>query len=161
SVFDGTDEWRSLPIPKGNLFAWDDDSTYVRRPTFFEGITPQPEPPSDIGGARVLALLGDSITTDHISPAGAIAPSSPAGRYLVENGVQPKDFNSYGSRRGNHEVMVRGTFANIRLRNQMVPGVEGGMTVHVPSGEQMSIYDAAMRYRDEGTPLVVVAGAEY
>jgi len=161
SVFEGTEEWRALPVPAGNLFAWDPDSTYVRKPTFFEGMTRDPEPPTDIRGARVLALLGDSITTDHISPAGAISPDSPAGRYLMEKGVQPKDFNSYGSRRGNHEVMMRGTFANIRLRNLMVPGVEGGMTVHVPSGEQTTIYDAAVRYRDEGTPLVVIAGSEY
>lgn len=161
SVFEGTEEWRKLPVPKGNLFSWDPDSTYVRKPTFFEGMSKEPEPPQDIRGARVLALLGDSITTDHISPAGAILPHTPAGQYLIEKGVQPKDFNSYGSRRGNHEVMVRGTFANIRLRNLMVPGVEGGMTVHLPSGEQTSIYEAAMRYQAEGTPLVVIAGAEY
>jgi aconitate hydratase len=161
SVFDGSEAWRALPTPKGNLFTWDPDSTYVRRPTFFDGMSLQPEKPKDVRGARVLALLGDSITTDHISPAGAIAKDSPAGRYLIENGVQPRDFNSYGSRRGNHEVMVRGTFANIRLRNLMLPGVEGGYTLHVPSGEELSIYDAAMRYQQEETPLVVVAGAEY
>ncbi|MFO7155641.1 MAG: aconitate hydratase AcnA [Pseudomonadota bacterium] len=161
SVFEGTGEWKALPTPEGKLFEWDPDSTYVRKPTFFEGMKLEPEPPGEIRGARVLALLGDSITTDHISPAGAIAPKSPAGQYLISKGVQQRDFNSYGSRRGNHEVMVRGTFANIRLRNQMVPGVEGGYTVHVPSGEQTTIYDAAMRYRDEGTPLIVVAGAEY
>ena len=161
SVFEGTEEWRALPTPEGKLFEWDPESTYVRKPTFFEGMKREPEPPGDIRGARVLALLGDSITTDHISPAGSIAAKSPAGQYLISKGVPPRDFNSYGSRRGNHEVMVRGTFANIRLRNLMVSGVEGGYTVHVPSGEQTTIYEAAMRYRDEGTPLIVVAGAEY
>ncbi|HYW03046.1 MAG TPA: aconitate hydratase AcnA [Gammaproteobacteria bacterium] len=160
-VFRGDERWNGLEIPEGELYAWDEDSTYVKNPPYFEGMTMSPEPIRDIEGARCLALLGDSITTDHISPAGAIKPDSPAGRYLQERGIQPKDFNSYGSRRGNHEVMMRGTFANIRLRNRMVPGVEGGYTVHVPSGEQMAIYDAAMKYQQENTPLVVVAGKEY
>ncbi|MEE9207185.1 MAG: aconitate hydratase AcnA [Gemmatimonadota bacterium] len=160
-VFTGNDAWRSLSIPEGSRFEWDDDSTYVRQPPFFEGMGPLPDALVDIHGARVLALLGDSVTTDHISPAGAIAKDSPAARYLEEHGVQRSQFNSYGSRRGNHEVMMRGTFANIRLRNQLVPGVEGGYTKTLPGGEQMSIYDAAMRYADEGTPLIVLAGKEY
>ncbi len=160
-VFDGDDRWRGLPAPTGDRFRWTDDSTYVRHPPFFEALTPTPAPQSDIAGARVLALLGDSVTTDHISPAGAIPPDGPAGRYLIANGVEPKDFNSFGSRRGNHEVMMRGTFANIRLRNLLAPGTEGGWTRHQPDGEQMAIYDAAMRYQEEGTPLVVLAGAEY
>ena len=136
-------------------------STYVRNPPYFEGMTMTPKPVTDVTGARVLALLGDSVTTDHISPAGDIAKTSPAAKYLVSQGVQPVDFNSYGARRGNHEVMMRGTFANIRLRNLLAPGTEGGVTVHVPSGEQMSIFDAAMRYKQEGTPLVILAGKEY
>jgi len=160
-VFKGDERWNGLEIPEGELYAWDESSTYVKNPPFFEGMTMSPEPIGDIEGARCLALLGDSITTDHISPAGAIKPDSPAGRYLQERGIEPKDFNSYGSRRGNHEVMMRGTFANIRLRNDMVPGIEGGYTVHVPSGEQMAIYDAAMNYQQENTPLIVVAGKEY
>ncbi len=160
-VFRGDERWNGLEIPEGELYAWDPNSTYVKDPPYFEGMTMSLAPIRDIEGARCLALLGDSITTDHISPAGAIKADSPAGRYLQERGIEPKDFNSYGSRRGNHEVMMRGTFANIRLRNQMVPGVEGGYTAHVPSGQQMSIYDAAMRYQEEGTPLVVVAGKEY
>jgi aconitate hydratase len=160
-VFDGDAAWRALPVPAGNRYAWEATSTYIKSPPFFDGMAREPGALRDLHGARVLALLGDSITTDHISPAGSIKRDSPAGRYLIGLGVEPKDFNSYGARRGNHEVMVRGTFANIRLRNRLVPGVEGGMTVHVPSGDQMSIYDAAMRYRDEGTPLVVVAGKEY
>jgi aconitate hydratase len=160
-VFAGDERWNTLDIPTGDSFAWDSDSTYVRRPPFFEGLPRQPEPVSDIVDARVLALLGDSVTTDHISPAGAIKRDSPAGAYLIEHGVAPKDFNSYGSRRGNHEVMMRGTFANIRLRNQLAPGTEGGVTVHLPDGEQMTIYDAAMRYVDEGVPLIVLAGKEY
>ena len=160
-VFDGDDRWRGLPAPTGDRFGWTDDSTYVRHPPFFESLTPTPAPPADIAGARVLALLGDSVTTDHISPAGAIPADGPAGRYLIANGVDPKDFNSFGSRRGNHEVMMRGTFANIRLRNRLAPGTEGGWTRHQPDGEQMAIYDAAMRYKEEGTPLVVLAGAEY
>ena len=160
-VFDGDERWNSLEVPTGDSFAWGEDSTYVRRPPFFENLAPEPEPIEDIEGARVLAVLGDSVTTDHISPAGSIKRDGPAGQYLIEHGVQPKDFNSYGSRRGNHEVMMRGTFANIRLRNQLAPGTEGGVTLHLPDEEQMSIYDAAMRYQEEGTPLVVLAGKEY
>ncbi len=156
-IFEGDERWRDLPVPAGELFRWDPSSTYVREATFFE----RPADLSDISGARVLALLGDSVTTDHISPAGAIPPSTPAGRYLIEHGVEPREFNSYGARRGNHEVMVRGTFANIRLRNRLVEGVEGGFTLHLPDGEQMSIYDASMRYQEEGVPLVVIAGKEY
>src|SRR5690606_38433525 len=161
SVFDGDENCRDLPIPSGETYAWDESSTYVKNPPYFEGMTLETGTPQDIRGARVLALLGDSVTTDHISPAGNIAKDSPAGRYLQSLGVERKDFNSYGSRRGNHEVMMRGTFANIRLRNKLAPGTEGGWTVHMPSGEQMSIYDAAMRYQEEGTPLVVIAGLEY
>jgi aconitate hydratase len=160
-VFRGDDEWRALPIPEGNLYAWAPDSTYVRRPPFFEGMDPEPCPLSDIRDARVLVSVGDSVTTDHISPAGAIALDSPAARYLVEHGVETSEFNSYGSRRGNHEVMMRGTFANVRLRNRLVPGVEGGYTRLLPGGEQMSIFDAAMSYADEHVPLIVLAGAEY
>ncbi len=161
SVFQGDENWRAIQIPAGKLYSWDEKSTYVRNPPFFEGMTRTPPPVEDIRGARALALLGDSVTTDHISPAGNIAGTSPAARYLLEHGVQPQDFNSYGSRRGNHEVMMRGTFANIRLRNQLVPGVEGGMTVHLPSADETSIYDAAMRYKSEGTPLLILAGKEY
>ena len=161
AVFDGDERWRGLFAPGGDRFAWTDESTYVRHPPFFQTLAAEPAPPGDIAGARVLALLGDSVTTDHISPAGAIPPDGPAGRYLIEQGVDPKDFNSFGSRRGNHEVMMRGTFANIRLRNRLAPGTEGGWTRHQPGGEQMSIYDAAMRYQAEGTPLVVLAGQEY
>jgi aconitate hydratase A / 2-methylisocitrate dehydratase len=160
-VFEGEQRWKSLPVPTGDLFAWRDDSTYVKEPPYFLDMPRVPGQPADIVDACVLALLGDSITTDHISPAGSIPKDSPAGRYLMERGIEPRDFNSYGSRRGNHEVMVRGTFANIRLRNRLVPGVEGGFTLHVPSGDQMTIYDAAMRYRDEGRALVVIAGKEY
>ncbi|HXF52036.1 MAG TPA: aconitate hydratase AcnA [Dehalococcoidia bacterium] len=161
SAFEGTEEWRALPVPSGDHFAWDPDSTYVRKPPFFDAIPREPAPPGDILGARVLVWVGDSVTTDHISPAGSIAKDSPAGRYLIERGVEPKDFNSYGARRGNHEVMMRGTFANVRLRNRLAPGTEGGWTRHLPDGEQMSVYDAAMRYREEGVPLVVIAGKEY
>jgi len=161
TVFDGDENWRGLDVPSANMFAWDEASTYVRQPPYFEGMPRQPEPLRDVVGARVLALLGDSVTTDHISPAGTIQMDSPAGRYLLEQGVSPKDFNSYGSRRGNHEVMVRGTFANIRLRNQLVPGVEGGFTRHQPGGEQGSIYDVAMDYARDGVPLIVLAGGEY
>ncbi|MHB1871631.1 MAG: aconitate hydratase AcnA [Steroidobacteraceae bacterium] len=161
SVFDGDEHWRAIGIPAGKLYTWDDKSTYVKNPPYFEGMTATPPPLADIQSARALAVLGDSVTTDHISPAGNIAKSSPAARYLEQQGVQPKDFNSYGARRGNHEVMMRGTFANIRLRNQLVPGVEGGVTLHLPSGEQASIYDAAMRYKAEGTALVILAGKEY
>ncbi len=160
-VFDGDERWNSLEVPTGDSFAWDSESTYVRRPPFFEDLPAEPEPLTDIEAARVLAILGDSVTTDHISPAGAIKRDGPAGKYLTEHGVEPKDFNSYGSRRGNHEVMMRGTFANIRLRNQLAPGTEGGVTLHLPDEEEMSIYDAAMRYAEEGTPLVVLAGKEY
>ncbi|HEY3021377.1 MAG TPA: aconitate hydratase, partial [Solirubrobacteraceae bacterium] len=145
----------------GERFVWADESTYVRKPPFFEELPDEPVPVEDLSGARVLAKLGDSVTTDHISPAGSIKKDSPAGRYLQEHGVEPKDFNSYGSRRGNHEVMMRGTFANIRLRNQLAPGTEGGVTRHLPDGEEMPIYDAAMRYAEEGVPLVVLAGKEY
>ena len=160
-VFAGDSRWQTLQIPEGNRFQWDPDSTYVRQPTFLEGMTMTPAAPADITGARVLALLGDSITTDHISPAGSIKTDSPAGRYLIEKGVKPSDFNSYGARRGNHEVMVRGTFANTRLRNQLAPGTEGGWTLYQPGGEQMSIYDASVRYRDADVPLVILAGKEY
>ena len=161
TVFDGDDRWRSLPVPAGELFEWSGDSTYIRNPPFFEHLTPEPTPPADIRGARVLALLGDSVTTDHISPAGSIPADSPAGRYLIAHGVQPKDFNSYGARRGNHEVMMRGTFANIRLRNALAPGTEGGWTTVLPDGDVMSIYDGAIRYQKRGVPLLVLAGREY
>jgi aconitate hydratase len=160
-VFTGDATWRGLPVPEGELFAWDPDSTYVRLPTYFDGMPPVPDTVGDVAGARCLVVIGDSVTTDHISPAGSIKPDSPAGRYLVEHGVERKDFNSYGSRRGNHEVMTRGTFANVRLRNQLVPGSEGTWTVHVPSGEETTIYEAAERYRENGTPLIVLAGKEY
>ena len=160
-VFSGDARWQGLPVPAGNRFQWDDASTYIRKPTFLDGMTMTPPPPRDIAGARVLAMLGDSITTDHISPAGSIKADSPAGRYLIERGVKPSDFNSYGARRGNHEVMVRGTFANVRLRNQLAPGTEGGWTRHLPDGEVMTIYDASIRYRDEHVPLLVIAGKEY
>jgi aconitate hydratase len=161
TVFKGDENWSSIKIPQGNVYAWDKASTYVKNPPYFDGMTMTPAKVGDVHGARALAVLGDSVTTDHISPAGNIAKTSPAAHYLVEQGVQPVDFNSYGARRGNHEVMMRGTFANIRLRNLLAPGTEGGVTVHVPSGEQMSIYDAAMRYKTEGTPLVILAGREY
>ncbi len=161
NAMEGDPLWQQLQVSKGNTFQWDPKSTYVRKPTFFENLPKEPGALKDIQGARVMALLGDSVTTDHISPAGNIAKTSPAAKYLMDNGVQPKDFNSYGARRGNHEVMVRGTFANIRLKNLLVPGVEGGVTVHIPTRERMSIYDASMKYQQEGTPLVVLAGAEY
>jgi len=160
-VFTGDDRWSSLEIPEGDLYDWREDSTYVRRPPYFDGMSPEPGTVDDIHGARCLVQVGDSVTTDHISPAGAIKPDSPAGKYLVEHGVERKDFNSYGSRRGNHEVMVRGTFANVRLKNLLVPGSEGTWTVHVPSVEEMTIYDASVRYEAEGTPLIVIAGKEY
>jgi len=160
-VFKGDHRWQSLPAPQGENFAWEEDSTYIRKPPFFDGITMTPSPLADIAGARVLAVLGDSVTTDHISPAGSIKVDSPAGKYLMSHGVKPADFNSYGARRGNHEVMMRGTFANIRLRNHLVPGVEGGFTVHLPDGEQQTIYDASMRYQADGVPLVIFAGKEY
>ena len=161
TVFDGDERWQDLAAPTGKQFLWSSDSTYVQNPPFFDGMTADPIRPTDITGARVLALLGDSVTTDHISPAGAIPPDGPAGKYLVSRGVDPKDFNSFGSRRGNHEVMMRGTFANIRLRNQLAPGTEGGWTRYQPDGEEMAIYDAGMRYKKEGTPLIVIAGKEY
>jgi aconitate hydratase len=161
SVFEGDANWKEIDSPEGEIYTWDDASTYVKNPPYFEGMTKDPSPVAEINGARALALLGDSVTTDHISPAGNIAADSPAAEYLEAQGVKRSDFNSYGSRRGNHEVMMRGTFANIRLRNQLAPGTEGGWTQHQPSGEQMSIFDASLKYRDEGTPLVVIAGSEY
>jgi len=160
-VFTGDQHWRALPIPEGDLYAWDAKSTYIKHPPYFENMPHKPVALEDLHGLRALAVLGDSVTTDHISPAGSIQPDSPAGKYLIEHGVQPKDFNSYGARRGNHEVMMRGTFANIRLRNMLAPGTEGGWTLHQPGGEKMSIYDAAMKYRDERVPLVIIAGKEY
>jgi aconitate hydratase len=160
-VFAGDERWNSLEVPQGDRFAWDERSTYIRRPSFLEEVPREPSAPEDIEDARVLAVLGDSVTTDHISPAGAIKRDSPAAQYLNENRVERADFNSYGARRGNHEVMVRGTFANIRLRNRLAPGTEGGMTRFQPGGEEMTIYEAAMRYADEGVPLVVLAGKEY
>jgi aconitate hydratase len=160
-VFTGDEHWRALPIPEGDLYAWDDKSTYIKNPPYFEGMQVRPSAIADLCGLRALAVLGDSITTDHISPAGSIQADGPAGKYLIAHGVKPKDFNSYGARRGNHEVMMRGTFANIRLRNQLAPGTEGGWTIHQPSGEKMSIYSAAMHYRDEGVPLLIMAGKEY
>ena len=159
-VFHGESNWNNLEATNTNLYQWD-DSTYINNPPYFEGMTAEVGDVSDIHGARVLAYLGDSVTTDHISPAGAIAPDSPAAKYLIEQGVSPADFNSYGSRRGNHEVMMRGTFANIRLRNKLAPGTEGGVTIHQPSGEQMSIYDAAMKYKDENVPTIILSGKEY
>ena len=160
-VFDGDERWRTLPVPQGVRFNWETDSTYIRNPPFFDGLTLEPTPPTDIHDARVLALLGDSVTTDHISPAGSIPPDSPAGKYLVAHGVPPREFNSYGARRGNHEVMVRGTFANIRLRNQLAPGTEGGWTTVLPSDEVTTIYDGSVTYRAAGVPLLVIAGKEY
>jgi aconitate hydratase len=160
-VFTGDEHWRALPIPEGDLYAWDPKSTYIKHPPYFEGMPLKPGALTDLRGMRALAVLGDSVTTDHISPAGAIPVDSPAGKYLIAHGVQPKDFNSYGARRGNHEVMMRGTFANIRLRNLLAPGTEGGWTIHQPSGEKMPIYDAAMKYREQHIPLVVIAGKEY
>ncbi|EOE1184737.1 aconitate hydratase AcnA [Proteus mirabilis] len=161
AVFDGDETWQSLKTEDTPVYAWQPDSTYIRHPPFFEGMTKTPEAIKDIHQASILAILGDSVTTDHISPAGNIKADSPAGRYLREHGVEPKDFNSYGSRRGNHEVMMRGTFANIRIRNEMVPGIEGGFTKHIPTGETLAIYDAAMRYQQEQTPLAIIAGNEY
>ena len=160
-VFTGDEHWRALPIPEGDLYAWDEKSTYIKNPPYFEGMPKKPGSLSDLHGLRALAVLGDSVTTDHISPAGSIPADTPAGKHLIAHGVQPKDFNSYGARRGNHEVMMRGTFANIRLKNMLAPGTEGGWTIHQPSGEKMSIYDAAMKYRDEHVPLIVIAGKEY
>jgi len=161
-VFAGDERWRSLPTPEGSTFAWDPESTYVRKPPYFEGMQMEPSPVTDIEGARVLALLGDSVTTDHISPAGSIKADTPAGQYLIEHGVEKRDFNSYGSRRGNHEVMIRGTFANIRLRNLLLDGVSGGYTRDFTAGGQQAfIYDAAQNYAAAGTPLVVLGGKEY
>ncbi|WP_423062973.1 aconitate hydratase AcnA [Candidiatus Paracoxiella cheracis] len=160
-VFKGDEKWKAIDVSAGNTYEWQSTSTYIQNPPFFENMGIKPEPIKNINGARMLALLGDSVTTDHISPAGAIKPNSPAGEYLTSHGIEIKDFNSYGSRRGNHEVMMRGTFANIRIRNEMVPGVEGGFTKHYPDGEQLSIYDAAMKYKSDNIPLVVVAGKEY
>jgi aconitate hydratase len=162
-VFKGDDRWRNLPTPSGKTFEWDPDSTYVRKPPYFDGMPPDPEPVTDITGARVLALLGDSVTTDHISPAGTIKPGTPAAQYLDEHGVDRKDYNSYGSRRGNHEVMIRGTFANIRLRNQLLNDVAGGYTRDFtqPGGPQAFIYDAAQHYAEQNIPLVVLGGKEY
>jgi aconitate hydratase len=160
-VFQGDERWRGLPVPEGDLYAWEDKSTYIKRPPFFDEMPKEPKPLTDICDARVLAVLGHSVTTDHISPAGSIQPDGPAGKYLIAHGVKPGDFNSYGARRGNHEVMMRGTFANIRLRNLLAPGTEGGWTLHQPDGEKMTIYDAAIRYKEEGVPLVLLAGNEY
>ncbi|WP_288464268.1 aconitate hydratase AcnA, partial [uncultured Pseudomonas sp.] len=161
AVFDGDEKWQAIQVPDAETYVWDADSTYIQNPPFFEGIAGDPPRIADIHDARILALLGDSVTTDHISPAGNIKKDSPAGRYLAEHGVDYADFNSYGSRRGNHEVMMRGTFANIRIKNEMLGGEEGGNTFHVPSGEKLSIYDAAMKYELENTPLVIIAGKEY
>ncbi len=160
-VYAGDEQWRDMPVPQGDTYAWEPDSTYVKLPPYFVDLPLEPAPLEDLSGARVLCLVGDSITTDHISPAGAIKADSPAGRYLIEHGVAPKDFNSYGSRRGNHEVMMRGTFANVRFRNQLVPSLEGGFTLHLPDETPMTIFDASMRYREEGVPLVALAGKEY
>ncbi len=160
-VFEGDEVWQAIEVPQSKVYQWSKDSTYIQHPPFFEGMGREPDAIEDVKGARILALLGDSVTTDHISPAGSIKPDSPAGRHLQEHGVKPVDFNSYGSRRGNHEIMMRGTFANVRIQNEMLDGVVGGETRHVPSGEQMAIYDAAMQYQEEGTPLVVIAGKEY
>ena len=160
-VYKGNELWESLEVPDADLYPWDPKSTYIQEPPFFKDMPVEPPPITEIHGARVIALLGDTVTTDHISPAGPIPVDSPAGKYLIEHGVHPRDFNTYGSRRGNHEVMMRGTFANIRLRNQLVPGTEGGWTIYFPTGEKMTIYDAAMKYQEDGTPLLVIAGKEY
>jgi aconitate hydratase len=160
-AFDGDSNWQAMPVPTGNVYHWDEKSTYIKKPPYFEHMADPETSITDFQGMRVLALLGDSVTTDHISPAGSIPKDSPAGRYLIAQGVEPRDFNSYGARRGNHEVMVRGTLANIRLRNQLAPGTEGGWTVHLPGGEQMYIYEASMLYQNDGVPLLIVAGKEY
>ncbi len=160
-VYKGDEHWAKLNIPEGDTYTWDEASTYIRNPPYFDNMPKEPPPVQDIQGARVLAVLGDSVTTDHISPAGSIKKESPAGRYLIEHGVKPEDFNSYGARRGNHEVMMRGTFANIRLKNRLVPEIEGAVTIHLPDGEQMSIYDAAMKYKKEKISLIILAGKEY
>jgi aconitate hydratase len=161
NVFEGDHFWQNVPTASGELYAWDEKSTYVRKPTYFDDIKNNKQGSFEIKGASILALLGDSVTTDHISPAGSIKESSPAGIYLKEHNIKPYDFNSYGSRRGNHEVMVRGTFANIRIKNEMLPGVEGGLTLHIPTSQKMSIYDASVQYIKEKTPLVIIAGKEY
>ncbi|WP_417538805.1 aconitate hydratase AcnA [Marinobacter sp.] len=161
AVFDGDATWQAIEVPATKVYKWSEDSTYIQHPPFFEGMGPEPDPVEDIVDANILALLGDSVTTDHISPAGSFSADSPAGKYLLAHGVEPQNFNSYGSRRGNHEVMMRGTFANVRIRNEMLDGVEGGFTKFVPTGEQMAVYDAAMKYQEQGTPLVVIAGKEY
>jgi aconitate hydratase len=160
-AFDGDKNWKSMPVPSGGIFQWDDQSTYIKKPPYFDHMADPETFVQDMSDMRVLALLGDSVTTDHISPAGSIPKDSPAGKYLIEQGVKPADFNSYGARRGNHEVMVRGTLANIRLRNQLAPGTEGGWTVHLPGGEPMSIYDASVKYQKDGVPLMIIAGKEY
>jgi len=160
-VFDGDEHWQSLPVPDSDVYEWDPHSTYIQRPPYFDGMPDAPPALSDILGARVLAIFGDSITTDHISPAGSIPVDSPAGQYLIQRGVDPRDFNTYGSRRGNHEVMIRGTFANIRIKNLLLPGVEGGYTIHWDTGERTTIFEACQRYKASGTPLVVLAGKEY
>ena len=161
TVTEGDKNWQNLRFPAGNTYGWEPDSTYIRKAPYFDGMQPEPAPVEDIKGARVLAVLGDSVTTDHISPAGSIKLNGPAGKYLTEHGVKPSDFNSYGSRRGNHEVMVRGTFANVRLRNKLAPGTEGGVTRLLPEDAQMSIYDASVEYAKRGTPLAILAGKEY
>ena len=161
SVFEGDEHWQALPNSSGELFDWDPNSTYIQEPPFFAGMSDEPQPVNDIRGARVLVMVDDSITTDHISPAGNFSATSPAGRYLIEKGVERRDFNTYGARRGNHEVMVRGTFGNIRLRNRLTPGKEGYYTVHLPDGEETTIYEASERYQAEGVPLIVIAGKEY
>jgi aconitate hydratase len=160
-VFTGNETWNAIPVAGGDLYDWNPDSTYIQEPPFFIDLSSEPPAIKEIHGARVLAVLGDTTTTDHISPAGAIPVKDPAGQYLIGLGVEPKDFNSYGSRRGNDQVMTRGTYGNIRLKNLLVPGVEGGVTIHMPSGKRTSIYAAAMQYKDEGVPLVVLAGVEY
>jgi aconitate hydratase len=160
-AFEGDAHWKSMPVPQGDIYQWDPKSTYIKMPPYFENMPKTPPALADLHGARVLAILGDSVTTDHISPAGSIPADSPAGKYLIANGVKAGDFNSYGARRGNHEVMMRGTFANIRLRNQLAPGTEGGWTLYLPGGEKMTIYDACVKYREAGVPLVVLAGKEY
>jgi aconitate hydratase len=161
TIFEGDQEWKRLAVPEGETYVWDNDSTYIKRAPYFDDMPARPAPVKEIKSARVLAKLGNSVTTDHISPAGSIKANSPAGKYLQEHGVPPSDFNSYGSRRGNHEVMVRGTFANVRLRNQLAPGSEGGITKHFPSGEIMSIFDASVKYIADGVPTIVLAGKEY
>jgi len=160
-AFEGDANWQGMPVPTGDIYVWDSKSTYIKRPPYFDNMVDPETSVQDLRAMRVLALLGDSITTDHISPAGSIGKDTPAGRYLIAQGVQPKDFNSYGARRGNHEVMVRGTLANVRLRNQLAPGTEGGWTQYLPGGEQMSIYDASVQYQREGVPLMIIAGKEY